>query len=189
MWGLGQQAAAKRNYTPYPMSSKPSSKGTFSNAKILVVDAHFGNEFAGFLSTIGFHAVAVESMRDAMQFLYEHSVDLVITEDLLGDGSGPELCRQIKVNRRLATPFVLYTGHEIPESVLRRSGIDLLLFKPLRPDALVLAILPLIHNQQLFRAAQRREERRSSSQQKIIRQRQFSELVVTRQSRFTCTLG
>ena len=80
---------------------------------VLVVDIEecIRKSLAGILKLYGYRALTAENMREVAQLIVQRDVDLVVTEDELADGSGVELCRQMKVMGRFhGLPFYFVDG-------------------------------------------------------------------------------
>jgi CheY-like chemotaxis protein len=67
------------------------------------------------LEKSGFHVIAVDTGKRALEILDREKVDLVLTDFLMPGISGTELAREIK-RRQPRLPVVLFSGvNEIPE--------------------------------------------------------------------------
>jgi DNA-binding NtrC family response regulator len=65
----------------------------------------------------GYHVITASSATDAMQALKDHSVDLVLTDQLMPGGTGTELAQSIK-REWPRIPVILMSGvNEIPPDI------------------------------------------------------------------------
>lgn len=91
------------------------------------------------------------SGEEAFKVAGESMPDIIISDVVMENGSGIELCRQIKERADLShIPFVLITGSYSPESKLKgiEAGADDYITKPFEKDMLVARVQSLIKKQQ-----------------------------------------
>lgn len=106
------------------------------------------------LQHMGYRTRFTSTMFQAVEVAWTERPDLVLTNDMLPDGSGFELCRQMRHNARLcAMPVVMWAGHEVSGEALKAAGIDLFLPMPVQPPDLRASIQPLIENYAAFKAS------------------------------------
>ena len=86
------------------------------------------------IARLGYGTSAVNSAEDCLRILRSERSDLILTELSLADGSGPELCRQVRNDPDLAEiPIVILTTENSEERRRQAfdSGCDEYLTKPL----------------------------------------------------------
>lgn len=104
--------------------------GACPNVLLVEDDANFSYSLADVLRLTGFHVETASSQRDAFQLLSEHSFDAYVVDLRLPDGSGTDLCRQIK--QRTRAPVVMVSGGSgASYSSATEAGADDFLAKPL----------------------------------------------------------
>ncbi|WP_062204990.1 response regulator transcription factor [Aureimonas sp. AU12] len=114
-----------------------------AGSRVLVVDDDRDiRELLGrYLETQGFDIVLAASRRECEAQLMEGGIDLVVLDVMLPDGSGLDICREIR-NRRPAPAVILLTA--LKEDVDRIIGLELgaddYLGKPFNPRELAARI-------------------------------------------------
>jgi DNA-binding NtrC family response regulator len=138
-------------HLPLMVMSAPLAVPNFEGRTILVVDAQDGHEVAAGINRLRCRAQVVNTMRSAMESIYARVPDAVIVDDCFADGSGAELCRQVKANSRTLIPFIMVTRHEMPERVTDLCGIDVVFRKPLDVVAFGEILTLLLQKRELVR--------------------------------------
>jgi two-component system, OmpR family, response regulator len=97
------------------------------------------------LQAAGYHVTAAASGAEGLRGLAEQPVDVVVTDVGMPGMGGLEVARAAK---ELAphVPVVVVTGHSERDDIARARGkvVDLVLLKPVDPDALVGAVDRLV---------------------------------------------
>ncbi|MBN1966244.1 MAG: response regulator transcription factor [Anaerolineae bacterium] len=111
-------------------------------ARILLVDDDplVGKLFCTALHQQGFDPYAVQSGTDALAYLDEHEVDLVILDVMMADMSGISVVEQIRARPALNDlPIIVLSARVDTESRLRglQAGANEYLLKPITPADLV----------------------------------------------------
>jgi signal transduction histidine kinase len=104
------------------------------------------------LESQGFRVVSSRNGKEALQALRQHKPTLVITDIVMPEMDGYELCRQIRADESIADlPVILLTGLSDPEDVFKglESGADNFIPKPYDPENLVARIDYLLANAHL----------------------------------------
>lgn len=92
--------------------------------RILIRERGYGFEVAG-------------TRADALRLIQEKDIALVLLDNLLPDGNGVELCRQVReFDKRLPIIFVSGSAREDERREALRSGANAFLTKPLALDEL-----------------------------------------------------
>jgi cyclic di-GMP phosphodiesterase len=137
---LLQRAAKKAVATASGIT--PAGAGALSGAEkpptILIVD---GEEMSrrllrATLKTESYHILESGRAQDALAFLDQEKVDLVILDLMVPGMSGPEFCRSMKSDRRTQLiPILMLTSIQGVENEITgiASGADEFLIKPLHP--------------------------------------------------------
>lgn len=114
-------------------------------ASLLIVDDNSGlrDGISAYFEERGHRALVADGVREAVDMVRREKPDLVLSDLVMGDGTGLGLREEI---RQLALPldpyFILLTGHPTLESArdAYRGGVDLFLTKPFQLPALALAV-------------------------------------------------
>ena len=116
----------------------------------------------------GFDVVSAPSLSEARNHLNSGSFSLILLDLMLPDGSGLDLCREIKADKeKVATPIIILTAKddEVDKVVGFELGADDYVTKPFSVRELILRI----------KAVLKRGERK---QENLEVQRQFGELLI-----------
>jgi two-component system cell cycle sensor histidine kinase/response regulator CckA len=107
--------------------------------KVLVADDDVQGQYflESLLTGSGFSVVTARHGAEALERLREASVDLIVTDLLMPQVDGFQLCRSVKTDPRLAhIPVLVYTAtytQPEDETLARRAGADAFLVKPTEP--------------------------------------------------------
>jgi len=118
-------------------------------ARILVVDAESSTRqlVVYDLRAVGHDVIHAESLAEALLLTRQEQPDLVLCELDLPDGSGAELCRQLREDVDLtAIPFVILSARneEVDRVMAFELGVDDYVAKPFSPRELVLRIRAML---------------------------------------------
>ncbi len=84
------------------------------------------------------HPLSAANMKEAIGIITAHAPDVVVTAEELCDGSGLELCRQMKQNPRWQhIRFIVWATHDIPQEQLKSAGVDCSIRPPVSPRWLI----------------------------------------------------
>src|SRR5258705_7963330 len=90
------------------------------------------------LQRVGYKVVAAADGLEAMRFLLNTTVDIVITDAMMPNLSGYELCRFIRSSKHLSQlPIVLLSALDQKDAVPEAEQIDAFLSKPVSPETLL----------------------------------------------------
>ncbi len=111
---------------------------------ILCVDDHRGSlaTLSMFLRGKGYRCITAETSGEADRRFVASPVDLVIIDHGLPDMDGLAIASRLKRIRPVLT--LMLSGHT--DVISRFAPIDLILSKPIEPDALIAAISQLLSN-------------------------------------------
>jgi len=117
------------------------SAGTQKKGRLLIVEdsATQAEHLRYVLESHGYEVDAAKNGREALQYLAAAVPSAVISDVLMPEMDGFELCKNIKADERLkAVPVILLTTLSEPEDVIRGldSGADNFMTKPFDEDAL-----------------------------------------------------
>ena len=151
---------------------------------VLVVDddADTRELYRMVLESVGYRVEDAAYVRDALAAAARAVPDLVMTDWLLPDGDGLDVCRELRgwrPTRRV--PFIAVTGLSLDEAGkdrAREKGVDAILRKPVNPDDVLAAIrtaLTIASERRLCNAA--------------TRARRYTEHVGRRRAASGCTAG
>ena len=120
-----------------------------SPARILVVEDEwaFRNGLGLYLRGGGYDVAEAESVKAGWEQFRSYRPDLVILDVGLPDGSGQDLCRQIRSHAELAkTPVIMLTAEARFEEKNRGfdAGADHYLTKPMKPEEVLLWVRALL---------------------------------------------
>ncbi len=139
------------------MNAEPSAPKTDEGdikARILVVEDS-PTQAAQLRHTLvnrGYEADVVANARDALAYLEEHPVDIVISDIVMPEMDGYELCSRIKSNEKTKRiPVMLLTQLADPEDIVKglSCGADNFITKPYDTEFLLARIKYIIINQKL----------------------------------------
>ena len=101
------------------------------------------------LQRAGYKVVAAADGLEAMKFLLNTTVDIVITDAMMPNLSGYELCRFIRSSKHLSQlPIVLLSALDQKDAVPEAEQIDAFLSKPISPETLLDRIAELTVDKQ-----------------------------------------
>lgn len=113
------------------------------NPQILVVDddAEIRKLIARYLQDQGFRALLASNCAEAKERTVTNQVDLIVLDVMLPDGSGLDLCRDLRAARSLI-PIILLTAlkEDVDRIIGLEIGADDYLSKPFNPRELVARI-------------------------------------------------
>ncbi len=116
---------------------------TSANPQILVVDddPEIRKLLARYIESQGFRVLLAASCRELRERLATNHIDLVVLDVMLPDGSGLELCRDLRAQRS-NVPIILLTAlkEDVDRIVGLEIGADDYLGKPFNPRELVARI-------------------------------------------------
>jgi two-component system phosphate regulon response regulator OmpR len=120
------------------------------NASVLVVDddPEIRKLLARYIESQGFRVLLAASCRELRERLATHQVDLVVLDVMLPDGSGLDLCRDLRA-QRANVPIILLTAlkEEVDRIIGLEIGADDYLGKPFNPRELVARIKAVLRRQ------------------------------------------
>ncbi len=123
---------------------------TSSYPHILVVDddPEIRKLLARYIESQGFHVLLAASCHELRERLATHPVDLVVLDVMLPDGSGLDLCRDLRAERS-SVPIILLTAlkEDIDRIIGLEIGADDYLGKPFNPRELVARIKAVLRRQ------------------------------------------
>lgn len=120
--------------------------------KILAVDDNKENIYMleTLFKSYGYEVESSQNGVEALEKLAEQDFDVVISDILMPEMDGFQLCRRVKMDDRLKEiPFILYTAaYTDPEDrkFALSLGVDRFIIKPLEPDAFVKIVREVIQN-------------------------------------------
>jgi two-component system chemotaxis response regulator CheY len=114
-------------------------------ANILIVDDNEGirESLSAYFYDLGHEPTAVAGMAEALQELRTQSLDVVLSDQVLEEGTGLELFKEMRALELDQVPrFILVTGLPTPQMAAEAHwmGVDLFLTKPFQLPALALAV-------------------------------------------------
>ena len=113
-------------------TSQPTFAGSPPRARILVVEdqAQTGEVLHGALEAAGYEAQWATNVRRARQLLSTEAFDLVLTDIRLPDGSGLDICYEIRTSSR--TPVIVVSSADTPRDRIAgfEAGADDYVVKP-----------------------------------------------------------
>jgi len=136
--------------------------------RILIVDDKASLRFllSGYLEDAGYATLRAAGGAEALRFLRDESIDLVLTDIVMPEMTGIELLRNIR-STHPDLPVVLVTAHGCLDSAIAgiREGATDYLLKPLHREMLLLVVARLLEHSRLrhdFSLMLREEQRRFS---------------------------
>jgi len=134
-----------------------NSKEKHSNARILVVDDSVLTleVIQRNLSAAGYDVYTVASVDQAIDFLKQDSVDLVITDIKMPKISGLELLKYVKENLK-GTEIMIITGYPSIKGAVEavKDGAEDYLVKPFTDEELLAAVIKMLEKQANRHAAE-----------------------------------
>lgn len=123
-------------------------------AKILIVEDSITQamQLQNILEVSGCDATIAANGREALQFIGESRPSLVISDIIMPEMDGFELCRSIKADEKLRDiPVILLTSLSDPKDVIRavQCGADQFVTKPYDGKHLFITIQHLLHDENL----------------------------------------
>ncbi|UPK72074.1 two-component regulator propeller domain-containing protein [Chitinophaga filiformis] len=123
---------------------------------ILVVEdeASIQSFLAGSFHENGYNVVTAANGKAAMQLIEVHSIDLVISDIMMAEMDGLELCHQVKTNVAYShIPFILLTAKGNSESELKgiEAGADAYIMKPFKWKHIAAIVKNLIASREKLR--------------------------------------
>lgn len=123
---------------------------TQHTSQILVVDddPEIRKLLARYLEGQGFRILLAASCAELRERLATHKVDLVVLDVMLPDGSGLDMCRDLR-RERAAVPIILLTAlkEDVDRIIGLEIGADDYLGKPFNPRELVARIRAVLRRQ------------------------------------------
>jgi twitching motility two-component system response regulator PilH len=100
------------------------------------------------LQRAGYEVLSATDGLEAMKLLITRSFDVVVTDAMMPNLNGYELCRFIRSSRHLSQlPIVLLSGLDPKNAASETEQVNAFLAKPISPDSLVDCIAQLISGQ------------------------------------------
>ena len=113
---------------------------TSTTPRILVVDddPEIRKLLARYIESQGFRVLLAESCRELRDQLATHHVDLIVLDVMLPDGSGLDMCRDLRAQRS-NVPIILLTAlkEDVDRIIGLEIGADDYLGKPFNPRELI----------------------------------------------------
>jgi DNA-binding response OmpR family regulator len=98
------------------------------------------------LQRAGYKVVSAADGLEAMKFLLNSSVDLVVTDAVMPNLDGYELCRFMRSSKHLSRlPIILLSALDPRNAVHESEQVDVFLAKPVSPEDLLNRIVELSH--------------------------------------------
>jgi K+-sensing histidine kinase KdpD len=125
------------------------------SGKIMVVEDDLMQRLllAGVLESQGYQVIHAENGRQALDSLDETSPDLIISDIMMPEMDGLELCRRVKGRQSTTSiPFMLVTALDTRDDILNGidAGANEFLTKPIEPRELVLRVRNAIRFRKLY---------------------------------------
>lgn len=114
-------------------------------ANLLIVDDNLGlrEGISTFFEGQGHHSLMAGGVREAVEMVRKQPPDLILSDFIMGDGTGVALRKEIRqLGLRQDPYFILLTGHPTLDNAHEAymGGVDLYLTKPFQMPALALAV-------------------------------------------------
>ena len=96
----------------------------------------------------GYNSTAVESIRDALKEINSNRPDLILSDIILPDGSGLELCKNLKSDDKFkGIPIIIITAvytEEKDAEIGKKLGADAYIYKPYEMKELLATVKKFI---------------------------------------------
>ncbi|HTA16309.1 MAG TPA: response regulator, partial [bacterium] len=114
-------------------------------ANLLIADDNLGlrEGISSFFEGQGHHSLVAGGVREAVEMVRKQPPDLILSDFIMGDGTGVALRKEIRqLGLRQDPYFILLTGHPTLDNAHEAymGGVDLYLTKPFQMPALALAV-------------------------------------------------
>jgi len=113
---------------------------TKDQIEVLVIDDEepITSMLVSVLQTSGVSAYGLNSSPEAFEYIKNNpNLLLVITDVIMPDMCGEELCRKVRNELKQEVPFWFVTGHgQLDEERLKVVGVERVYYKPLKMDEL-----------------------------------------------------
>jgi two-component system, OmpR family, response regulator len=123
---------------------------TATPQRILVVDddPEIRKLLARYIESQGFRVLLAASCRELHDRLASHHVDLIVLDVMLPDGSGLEVCRDLRAQRS-SVPIILLTAlkEDVDRIIGLEIGADDYLGKPFNPRELIARVRAVLRRQ------------------------------------------
>jgi len=130
---------------------------TATTPQILVVDddPEIRKLLARYIESQGFRVLLAATCRELRERLATHQVDLIVLDVMLPDGSGLDLCRDLRAQRSKA-PIILLTAlkEDVDRIIGLEIGADDYLGKPFNPRELIARARAILRRRALRRRAE-----------------------------------
>lgn len=106
------------------------------------------------LRKVGFQAVRATDTADALRKIRTHVPDMLVTDVYLGEESGVEMVKNIRMKLNSSIPIILIANMEDEADILEGidAGANDFITKPFKPAELVLRIKRIFQEEGLFRS-------------------------------------
>lgn len=123
---------------------------------ILIVedDAAIQSFLAGSLRDIGYNTLKADNGKTVLQLIEDHDIDLIISDVMMPEMDGMELCRQVKNNiHHSHIPLILLTAKGAHETELEglEAGADAYIMKPFRWKHIAAKVRNLLESRETLR--------------------------------------
>lgn len=123
---------------------------------ILIVedDAAIQSFLAGSLRDIGYNTIKADNGKAALELIEDHEIDLIISDVMMPEMDGMDLCRQVKNNIHYShIPVILLTAKGSHETELEglEAGADAYIMKPFRWKHIAAKVRNLIESRDTLR--------------------------------------
>ncbi len=106
------------------------------------------------LRKVGFQAVRAADAADALRKIRTHVPDMLVTDIYLGEDSGIDMVKKIRMELNSSIPIILISSMEDDLAILEGidAGANDFITKPFKPTELVLRIKRIFQDEGLFRS-------------------------------------
>lgn len=149
-----RQTADTSSDLPENRDTVPTEKSAWTHENITLLVVEDNNAFRQFLQTelsLHFHVLTAVNGLEGLQIARDNLPDLVITDLMMPEMSGTQLCSEIKHDLRVShIPVIMLTAKTSDESQLEgfQAGADAYITKPFNMELLLLRIHNLLEQQQ-----------------------------------------